>query len=77
IPPTIVVLAVTRFGLLTLIAAVIFLHLTVFFPVTTELSAWYASSFILDLVVLVALAVYGFYTSLAGQPLFRGALPED
>ena len=77
IVPTIIVLAVTRFGLLTTISAFFFVHLTVFFPVTTELSAWYASSFILDLIVLIFIAVYGFYTSLAGQPLFHGKFLEE
>ena len=75
--PTIIVLAMTRFGLLTTIFAFLFVHLSVFFPVTTELSAWYASSFILDLIVLLALAIYGFFISLAGQPLFRGEFLEE
>ena len=77
IPPTIVVLAVARFGLLTLIFTFMFVHLSVFFPVTTELSAWYAGGFILDLLVLLALVLHGFRTSLAGQPLLGGRLLED
>lgn len=36
--------------------------------ITTELTAWYATDF------TIALAVYGFYTSLAGQPLFGGEI---
>jgi tRNA A-37 threonylcarbamoyl transferase component Bud32 len=66
-----------RYGLLALISAIFFLHLTIFFPVTSDLSAWYAGDFILALIVSLGLAVFGFYTSLAGQPLFRGALPDD
>ena len=72
---TIVVLY--RYGLLALISAIFFLHLVIFFPITSDLSAWYAADFVLALIICLALAGFGFYTSLAGQPLFRGALPED
>jgi hypothetical protein len=66
-----------RYGLLALISAIFFLHLTIFYPITSELSAWYAADFVLALIISIALAVFGFYTSLAGEPLFRGALPDD
>jgi hypothetical protein len=49
----------------------------IFFPVTSEFSAWYAADYVLALIISVALAVFGFYSSLAGEPLFRGALPDD
>jgi hypothetical protein len=48
-----------------------------FYPATTEISAWYATSFLLQLFVLGVVLFYGFYTSLAGQPLFRGRFLED
>lgn len=66
-----------RFGLLAAVAAIFFAHLWVFYPMTTELTAWYATDFTIALAICVALAVYGFYTSLAGQPLFGGKLLED
>ena len=66
-----------RYGLLALISAIFFLHLVIFYPITSDLSAWYAADFVLALIICVALAVFGFYTSLAGEPLFRGALPDD
>jgi len=69
--------AANRYGLLALISALFFLHLTIFYPITSEFSAWYASDFVLGLIVALAIAVFGFYTSLAGQPLFRGAIPDD
>lgn len=53
------------------------MHLMTFYPITTELSAWHAGSFILGLLVLIALAVYGCYISLGGQPLLRGGFLED
>ena len=74
--PTALVLTAARFGVLATVAMFVFLHLVVFYPFTTELSAWYATDFLLAAVVLLILAVYGFYTSLAGQPLFKGKLLE-
>jgi len=72
-----VVWVLYRYGLLALISTIFFLHLNIFFPITSDFSAWYAADFVLALVIALALAVYGFYTSLAGQPLFRGAFPDD
>jgi hypothetical protein len=46
-------------------------------PITSDLSAWYAGDFVLVLIISLALVGFAFYTSLAGQPLFRGALPDD
>ena len=66
-----------RYGLLALISALFFLHLSIFYPMTSEFSAWYAGDFVLALVISLALAVYGFYISLAGQPLFRGNLLKE
>ena len=42
--------------------------LSVFFPMTNELTAWYAIDFTIGLAILIAVVVYGFYTGLAGQP---------
>jgi hypothetical protein len=66
-----------RFGLLASAAAFFFAHLWVFYPMTTELSAWYATDFTIALALCVALAVYGFYISLAGQSLFGGKLLQE
>jgi len=38
---------------------------------TPDLSAWYFRTSRFGLLVLVALAAYGFHTSLAGRPLLR------
>jgi serine/threonine-protein kinase len=77
IAPTILLVVLTRFGLLALIATHFFTHILPFYPVTTELSAWYATSFLLQLFVLGVVLFYSFSTSLAGQPLFRGRFLED
>ena len=66
-----------RYGLLALLSSLFFFHLWVFFPITTEFSAWYAGDFVLALIMLVGLAAYGFYTSLGGQKVFRGQLLQD
>ena len=66
-----------RYGLLALISTIFFVHLPVFYPITSELTAWYAADFVLVLMICLALVIFGFYTSLAGEPLFRGALPDD
>ncbi|MDQ5844895.1 MAG: serine/threonine protein kinase, partial [Acidobacteriota bacterium] len=69
--------ALKRYGLLTLISAIFFSHLAVFYPITTELTAWYATDFTIALVICVLLAAYGFYTSLGGQKLLSAKLLEE
>jgi hypothetical protein len=66
-----------RYGLLALISTIFFVHLTIFYPVTSDLSAWYAADFVLALFICLALVGFAFYTSLAGQPLFRSSLFAD
>ena len=74
---SLVIVVLYRYGLLALISAIFFLHLMIFFPVTSDFSAWYAADYVLALIISLALAAFGFYISLAGEPLFRGALPDD
>jgi serine/threonine-protein kinase len=71
------VLVLYRYGLLATISALFVAHLLIFYPMTTELTAWYATDFVIALIVCVALAAYGFYISLAGQPLFAGSFLEE
>jgi serine/threonine-protein kinase len=75
--PTFMVLTAARFGVLAMMSGLVFYHLIVFYPITTELSAWYAGDFILCAVSLAALAIYGFYTSLAGQKIFEAKFLKD
>ena len=69
--------ALYRYGLLALISTIFFVHLTIFFPITSDLSAWYAADFVLASFIGLAIVGFGFYTSLAGQPLFRSSLFAD
>jgi serine/threonine protein kinase len=66
-----------RYGLLTLCAAVFIAHLWVFYPITTELRAWYATDFTIGAVMCVAVVAYACYISMAGQPLVSRKLLEE
>ncbi|MCA1643109.1 MAG: serine/threonine protein kinase [Acidobacteria bacterium] len=72
-----VIFVALRFGLLATIAALFFDYLCTSYPFTSDLSAWYAAPTLFAAIVAVALAGYGFYTSLAGQPLFKKGLLGD
>ena len=74
---TLGVLAVARFGLLTTLSFQLFFDLSFHYAITPNLSAWYAQTTLLIVPILIALAVYSFYTSLGGQPLFRGGILQD
>jgi predicted Ser/Thr protein kinase len=69
-------LILSRFGLLATVFTQFFTLAFFFFPLTSALSAWYSTPTIFSLVVTLALLAYGCYTSLAGQPLFTGALDD-
>jgi Protein kinase domain len=74
---TFITLAAARFGLLALYSLLLFSHLASGFPMTSDFSSWYAGSTLFIFVFLMGLSIYGFHTSLAGQPLFKGKLLED
>lgn len=66
-----------RFGLLTGLFAIFYLHLYINFPVTTNFTAWYATGFVIDLFLLLTIATYAFFSSLAGQSVLSRKLLED
>ena len=72
-----VVFVLYRYGLLAAVSTFFTAHLWVFFPMTTQLSAWYATDFAIAAAIFLGLAIYSFYISLAGQPLFGRKLLED
>jgi predicted Ser/Thr protein kinase len=74
---TFITLAAARFGLLALYSCFLFTTLSRSFPITSDFSSWYAGSTLLVFVVIMSFAIYGFYTSLAGQPLLKDTLLED
>jgi serine/threonine-protein kinase len=69
------ILVFLRFGLLAFVFSNYFAHLLQF-PLTTDSSAWYAGTSLFLLLVLAALAVYGFRIAVAGQPLFSASLDD-
>jgi hypothetical protein len=72
----VIVAVAGRLGILGVTALLIFANIANR-PITTDLSAWYASEFVLYAIVLIALALFGFYTSTAGQKLWQGKLLGD
>jgi hypothetical protein len=44
------------------------------FPATLDFSAWYAGIGVIGPLTALALAGYGFWVALAGQPIFRDEL---
>jgi serine/threonine-protein kinase len=68
---TIAVIIVLRFGFIPLACAVFTINLMANIPFSTDLSAWYMPTSILALLSVVALAGWGFYHSLGGEPVWR------
>lgn len=68
---TIMTVPLVRFGMLAYIAYYVFMILSHTFPLTTDVSAWYFNATIFAAVVILGSASYGFYTSIAGQPVFQ------
>jgi hypothetical protein len=66
-----------RGGLLPLIVTLYFMFCLAEVPLTLDVSAWYALQGLPVVAVLLGLTVYGFYTSLAGKPIFGRALIDD
>jgi Protein kinase domain len=66
-----------RLGLLWLVVGSGFFGILSFFPLTTQGSAWYAGISLAGILLMAAIAFYGFYTSLGGRPVFGGAAFEE
>lgn len=64
-------LIVYRFGLVPLACAIFTINMLGNVPVSSDLSAWYMPTSILALLSVVAMAGWGFYHSLGGEPLWR------
>jgi serine/threonine-protein kinase len=70
----VVVLLFTRAGVLAGIVALFVLRPHRLF--TTDFDAWFTAYGMADLAILLVLATYGFWVSLAGQPMFKDMLAE-
>jgi len=65
---------VLRFGLVPLACAIFTIDLVANLPFSADFSAWYMPASILAMLSIVALAGWGFYHSLGGEPLWRPEL---
>jgi serine/threonine-protein kinase len=71
---TILAFTLIRFVVLTTVAALYTAFMIEEFPLTTNWSAWYAPLALLAMTTLVALALYGFVTTLLGRRLWPAKL---
>jgi hypothetical protein len=71
------VFVMIRFGLLALVAGIMVLNILQNFPLTTHGSAWYAGISLTGILLMAAMAFYGFYISLGGRPMFGGVVLEE
>ena len=70
---TLVLIAITRFGLLTIVASNTFMFILLSSPLTMNFSRWYAGRSAVTLLMLAGLAGAAFFTSLGGKsPLPAG-----
>jgi serine/threonine protein kinase len=67
----IAVLIVYRFGLVPLACAIFTVNMMANLPFTADVSDWYMTASVLALLSVAALAGWGFYQSLGGEPLWR------
>ena len=77
VPTALALVVMRRYGLLALTTAVVIVHLMIFFPITTDLTAWYATDFIIALAIFLLLGAYATYTSLGGVKVFAGKAFAD
>ena len=71
-----VIICLTRFGLLSLAFALWSFDTLLYSPVTWEISRWYAGRGAAAMLVVLALALYGFRTSLGGRPMLGPAFED-
>ena len=67
---------VLRFGLITLATGIFVVDLLLSVPITTNPTSWYMSGSLLVLATVVAIALWGCFTALGGQKVFREQLFE-
>jgi class 3 adenylate cyclase len=67
---TVLLVVLIRFGLLALAVSLCVGYILPAFPLTTHLSAWYAEPTFFVFSLILATAIFGFYTSTRGKALF-------
>jgi hypothetical protein len=71
------VFVMIRYGLLALVANFMVVSILQNSPLTTQVSSWYAGISLAGILLIAAMAFYGFYTSLGGQPVFGAPVLEE
>ena len=72
-----ILFVLVRHGLLALAALAFTANVILVFPMTLDFSRWYAGSSLASLLVILGLAAYGSYTSLAGRPIFGASSLDE
>lgn len=72
-----IVFVLLHYGFVAIVGCFLFIALLFQFPATSDLSAWYWSMTMVGPFFLIAVCLYAFWTSLAGQPLFKGTLFQE
>jgi len=70
----IAVFIVYRYGLIPLAVAIFTVDMLGNIPFTSDFSSWYLSTTVFALLSVVAIAAWGFYHSLGGQPVWKGEM---
>jgi hypothetical protein len=73
----ILVFVLVRYGLLAGVMTVYAVNRLLQLPLTSDLASWTATPTLWMMAVMVALAVYGFRTALAGRPALKADLLAD
>jgi hypothetical protein len=75
----VVALVIVRFGVLAAVAYYFTFYCAILggAPWTTSVSVWYARTALLAIAAILAVAIYGFRTTLAGRSLWRDELQKD
>jgi len=74
---TLVISALTRFGLLTTAIAILTASILTEFPITADLSSWYFGTGITGLMAVLASAVYAYHTAVAGRRWLSNVVFKD
>jgi serine/threonine-protein kinase len=66
----VILFVLIRYGILAAMALFYTANVILEFPMSLDLSHWYAGNCLAALLVILGLAAYGFYNSLGGRPIF-------
>ncbi|CAN5434612.1 hypothetical protein BH20ACI1_BH20ACI1_15930 [soil metagenome] len=74
---SIIIFCIGRFGLLAMVSFQVFFELSFHNAISANVSNWYFGNTIFAAIIILGLAIYGYYTSLAGQTVFQGNVLKE